>query len=118
MPVLSPGDPMKRRKLISLFGGALAWPLTAGAQQGERMRRIGVLINRAADDPEGQARLAAFKQALQQLGWNEGHNAQIDIRWGEDNIDVSRKYAKELVSLAPDVILANGTVSMTALQSI
>ena len=110
---------MRRREFIGLFGSAVvASPLAARAQQPEQKRRIGVLIGRAADDPEGQARLAAFKQALQQSGWSEGHNAQIDIRWGEDNIDISRKYAKELVALAPDVIVANGTVNMTALQSL
>jgi putative tryptophan/tyrosine transport system substrate-binding protein len=84
----------------------------------ERMRRIGVLMNRAASDAEGQARLAAFTRALQQLGWNEGRNVQIDIRWGEDNIDLERKYAAELVALAPDVILASGTMSVSALQGL
>jgi putative tryptophan/tyrosine transport system substrate-binding protein len=73
-------------------------------------------MNRAAKDPEGEARLAAFKQALQQSGWSEGRNMRIDIRYGEDNIDIERKYASELIALAPDIILASGTVSMTALQ--
>jgi putative ABC transport system substrate-binding protein len=82
------------------------------------MRRIGVLMNRTATDPEGQARLVAFQQALQQLGWNDGRNIRIDSRWGEDNIDHERKFAAELVALAPDIILASGTVSVTALQPI
>ena len=75
-------------------------------------------MNRTATDPEGRARLAAFQQGLQQLGWSDGRNIQIDIRWGEDNIDRERKLAAELVALAPDVILASGTVSVTALQPI
>jgi putative ABC transport system substrate-binding protein len=82
------------------------------------MRRIGVLMNRAASDAEGQARLAAFRQALEQLGWSEGRNVRIDIRWGEDNLDLERKYAAELVALAPDVILASGTMSVAALQGL
>jgi putative ABC transport system substrate-binding protein len=73
-------------------------------------------MNRAADDAEGKARIAAFKQALQQLGWNDGRNVRIDIRWGEDKIALERKYAAELIALAPDIILASGTLSMTALQ--
>ena len=75
-------------------------------------------LNRAANNEEGQARLAAFTQALQQLGWNEGRNVQIDIRWAEDKPDLERKYAAELVALAPDVILASGTLSVTALQAL
>jgi putative ABC transport system substrate-binding protein len=109
---------MKRREFFGLVGGAATWPLAARAQQSERMRRIGVLMNRTATDPEGQARVAAFQQALQQLGWSDDRNIRIDIRWGEDNIDRERKFAAELVALAPDVILASGTVSVTALQPI
>jgi putative ABC transport system substrate-binding protein len=112
------GGHMKRREFFGLVGGAATWPLAARAQQSERMRRIGVLMNRTATDPEGQARLAAFQQALQQLGWSDDRNIRIDIRWGEDNIDRERKFAAELVALAPDVILASGTVSVTALQPI
>jgi putative tryptophan/tyrosine transport system substrate-binding protein len=82
------------------------------------MRRIGVLMNRAENDAEGQARIAAFRQALEQLGWNEGRNMRIDIRWGEDKIDLEHKYAAELVALAPDVILASGTMSVSALQAL
>jgi putative ABC transport system substrate-binding protein len=82
------------------------------------MRRIGILMNRAANDAEGQARLALFRQALQDLGWSEGRNVQIDIRWGEDKVDLERKGAAELVALAPDVILASGTMSVMALQAL
>ena len=99
---------MRRRDFITLFGGAAAWPLAARAQQGDGMRRIGVLMNRAADDREGHARLVAFQQALQQLGWSEGRNMRMDTRWGENDIDRQRRYAAELVALAPDVILASG----------
>jgi putative ABC transport system substrate-binding protein len=108
---------MNRRKLMTLLGGAAAaWPLAARAQQPQRMRRIGVLMNRAADDPDGQARLAAFRQALQDLGWTDGSNARIDVRWGGNDVDRERSYAAELVALAPDIILASGTVSVAALQ--
>ena len=99
---------MRRREFINLIGGAAAWPLAARAQQTERMRRIGVLMNRAADDPDGQARLAAFQQVLQQLGWSDGRNVRIDTRWGEDNVERERRYAAELLALAPDIILAVG----------
>src|SRR5262249_51647723 len=88
------------------FGGATAWPLAARAQQGERMRRIGVLMGIAADDPAGQVRLAAFLQGLQQLGWTEGRNVRIDIRWGAGDGGRNRRTGTELVALAPDVILA------------
>ena len=107
---------MKRRDFITLLGGAAAWPLAASAQQPERPRRIGVLMNRAADNPEGQDRLAAFHQGLQELGWNVGRNVRIDIRWTEDNADRSAKYAAELLALAPDIILASGTIAVTGLQ--
>jgi putative ABC transport system substrate-binding protein len=99
---------MKRREFITLLGGAaVAWPLAAGAQQTERVRRIGVLIGTAADDPIGQARVAAFQQGLQQLGWTADRNVRIDIRWAGADADHRRKYAAELVALAPDVILAS-----------
>jgi putative ABC transport system substrate-binding protein len=110
---------MRRREFISLLGGAAAiWPCAARAQQGEPVRRIGVLMNRAADQPEGQAEVAAFQKALQQLGWNDGRNVRLDIRWSANDVDLDRKYAAELVALAPDVVLANGTLSVTALQRV
>jgi ABC-type uncharacterized transport system substrate-binding protein len=109
---------ISRRELIGGLGSAGAWPLVARAQQPEQMRRIGVLMNRAAGDSEGEARLVAFQQSLQQLGWSDGRNMRIDIRWGEDDVDRERKYAVELVALAPDVILAAGTVGVTALQHV
>jgi putative ABC transport system substrate-binding protein len=110
---------MHRRDFIKVVAGsAVTWPLTAGAQQPEQMRRIGILMNRAASDAEGQARLATFKQGLEQLGWNEGRNVRIDIRYGEDKSELERKYAAELVALAPDIILASGTMSVTALQAL
>jgi ABC-type uncharacterized transport system substrate-binding protein len=102
---------MKRREFITLIGGAAAWPLAARAQQPEGMRRIGVLMNTAADDPEGQARNTAFVQALQQFGWTEGRNIRIDYRWSAGNADRTRGYAAELVALAPEVILAPGSAS-------
>ena len=101
---------MKRRELITLLGGAAAaWPLAAWAQQGERVRRIGVLSPLAADDPEERARDAAFAQGLQQLGWIVEQNVRIEYRWGRGDADAMRKYAAELVALAPDVILAGGS---------
>jgi len=99
---------MNRRQMIAALGGAAAWPLAAHAQQAERMRRIGVLLPATADDPEFQARVAAFVQGLQQLGWTEGRNVRIDIRWGAGDAERIRRYAAELVALAPDVILAAG----------
>src|SRR5215475_2373980 len=108
---------MTRREFITLLGGAaVAWPLAARAQQGERMRRIGVLMNLAADDPEGQARIAAFHQGLQEWGWTLGRNARIDARWGAVDADSGRRYAAELVGLAPDVILASASAAVGALQ--
>jgi putative tryptophan/tyrosine transport system substrate-binding protein len=100
---------MRRRAFITLFGGAAAWPLAARAQQPERMRRIGVLMNQAADDPEGQARLIAFVQALQQFGWTDGRNVRIDTRWAAGDADRIRQYAAEFAAPAPDVILATGS---------
>jgi putative ABC transport system substrate-binding protein len=99
---------MRRRAFITLVGGAAAWPLAARAQQAERVRRIGVLTSMASDDALGQARLMAFGQGLAQLGWTVGRNVQIDIRWTAGKADDARKYATELVALAPDVILAAG----------
>ena len=102
---------MKRRELITLLGGAaVAWPLAARAQQPERMRRIGVLTTGAgADDPDGQARSAAFLQGLQQLGWTEGRNIRIDYRWTGLDTELIQRFAKELVALQPDLILTQST---------
>jgi ABC-type uncharacterized transport system substrate-binding protein len=98
---------MQRREFITLLGGtAAAWPLIARAQG--RVRRIGVLMSLAADDRQGQARLAAFVQSLRELGWIDGHNVRIDTRWAAGNANSARKYAAELAALAPDVILASG----------
>jgi ABC-type uncharacterized transport system substrate-binding protein len=110
---------MKRRAFISLLGGAAAaWPLAARAQQTERVRRIGVLLNLAADDPESQRRMTAFVHELQQLGWTDGRNVRIDTRSGAGDADNMRKYAAELVALAPDVILASGTATATPLLQV
>ena len=107
---------IRRREFVAALGGAVAaWPLAARGQQGERMRRIGMLMNLAADDPESSARLTAFVQALQQLGWTDGRNARIDIRWGTADPDLYRKYAVELVALAPDVIFAASGSTVPAL---
>src|ERR1700730_971070 len=110
---------MRRRDFITLCGGAAAaWPLEARAQQADRMRRIGVLMNVAADDPEAPARVGAFSQGLAELGWTIGRNVRIDYRWYAGNADAARKYATELVALAPDVILASGTLGVTAVQQV
>src|SRR5262245_6085862 len=105
-----------RRKFLATLGAAAAWPLAARAQQGERMRRIGVLMPFAEDNPVGQARLAAFRQGLLQLGWADGRNVRIDSRWGADNASLTRTYARELVALAPDVVMAvsSGAVGAVA----
>ena len=108
---------MTRRELITLLGGAAsAWPLAGRAQQGERVRRVGVLSNRAPDDPELQSRNAAFLQGLQQLGWTVGHNLRIDYRF--PRFDRIREHAAELVGLAPDVIMATGSATLGPLLQI
>ena len=112
-------DPLNRRDFITLLGGtAITLPLPVRAQPAERMRRLGVLVNLAADDPESQARIGAFLQALQEFGWTMGRNIQIDYRYAGGNADRIRKYAAELVSLAPDVILANGNFGVGPLQQV
>jgi putative tryptophan/tyrosine transport system substrate-binding protein len=106
---------VKRREVITLLGGAAAWPLAARAQQGERVRRIGVLMGIAADDAAGQARLAAFLQGLAQLGWIDGRNVRIDFRWGGGDAERNRGLAAELVGLAPDVIMAHSSAAVAPL---
>ena len=103
---------MQRREFITLLGGAVALPLAARAQESERMRRIGVLVPGGADDAEYQARMAAFLQGLQQLGWSDGRNVRIDIRYAAGDANLIRKYVAELIALAPDVILAPGSTSL------
>jgi putative ABC transport system substrate-binding protein len=103
----------KRRQLLALLGGAAAWPLAARGQQGERMRRIGVLMS-VADGPVGQARLSAFLKGLEQLGWIDGRNVQVDRRWVAGDPERARTHAAELVALGPDVILASGDHSVVA----
>jgi ABC-type uncharacterized transport system substrate-binding protein len=107
---------MKRREFITLLGGAAAWPLAARAQQGKRVRHIGVLLATTADASEYQARLGAFQQELQTFGWLIGRNLRIDIRWAGINADDIRRHAAELVALAPDVILAHGISTVGPLQ--
>ena len=106
---------MQRREFITLLGSAAAWPTAARGQQSKRMRHIGVLLNITAEDAESQARLAAFAQGLQELGWAVGQNVQIDFRWAGGSADAIRKYAAELVALAPDVILAQSTAAVAPL---
>jgi putative ABC transport system substrate-binding protein len=107
---------VKRRTFITLLGGATAWPLAARAQQRERMRRVGVLMHLAADDPEGQSRVAAFLQGLQEAGWAVGRNVNIDVRWAAGEADRFRRYAMEIVALTPDVILTSAPPSIRAMQ--
>ena len=106
---------MKRRDFIALLGGATAWPRAARAQQGERVRRIGVLTSLSASDPEGMSRIAAFTQGLQQAGWIVGRNLQIDFRWAAARGD-PRKQIAEMIALAPEVILATGSAVVGPLQ--
>ena len=107
---------MTRRDLIALLGSTAAtWPLGAGAQQSDRMRQIGVLIG-VADDAQGQARLAAFRKGMQDLGWAEGRNARFHVRFTGGADERARAYAAELVALAPDAILANTAAVVSALQ--
>src|SRR5215472_8446572 len=101
-----------RRELLAAVGGAVAaWPLAAWAQQRERMRRVGVLMHLAADDPEGQSRVAAFLQGLEEAGWAVGRNVNIDVRWAAGEADRYRRYAMEIVALTPDVILTSAPPS-------
>ena len=106
---------MQRREFITLIGGAsVAWPFSARAQQPERMRRIGMLIGLAEDDPESHARLAAFRQSLRELGWTEGHNVRFDYRWAAADPAAFGAYTSELVGMTPDVIMANSDLVLVA----
>jgi putative ABC transport system substrate-binding protein len=109
---------MTRRAFITLLAGAAAWPLAAGAQQPERIRRVGVLMNLTADDPEVPGRVAAFAQGLGELGWTIGRNVRIDYRWGANDPDRGRRYADELIALVPDVILASGSTAVRPLLQV
>src|SRR5215472_10943208 len=102
------GQPVRRREFIPLVGGAVTWPLAARAQ-GQRMRRIGVLMPFAESDPDAAAQLSGFIQGLAQLGWTEGRNVRMDLRWTAGSVDRTLMFAKELVDLQPDVILAHST---------
>jgi putative tryptophan/tyrosine transport system substrate-binding protein len=106
---------MKRREFITLLSGASTWPLAARAQQPERIRRVGVLMSLAEHDPEEELRYAAFVEELQKLGWTDGRNVRIDIRWAAGNASDAPKLAAELIALAPDVILVSGGSSVVAI---
>jgi putative ABC transport system substrate-binding protein len=106
---------MRRRDFILLVGGAATWPLAARTQQADRARRIGVLTSLSMDDPASQGRFTTLQQGLQRLGWTESRSVQIDWRWGAGNADNVRQYAAELAALAPDVIVANGSVAVASL---
>src|SRR5262249_60940857 len=103
---------MKRREFISLLGGAVAWPLAARAQQGQRMRRIGVLLRVAQDDPDAQLDLQALRKGLQAVGWVAGHNIEVNYRYASADLDQMRAYAAELVGL----IVAGGSLAVAALR--
>jgi putative ABC transport system substrate-binding protein len=106
---------MRRREFITLLGGAAAWPVAARAQQPARMRRIGVLMTFGEGDPGGQARVAAFREGLRKLGWEEGRNIRVDTRWATADVASIERLAKELVALQPDLILSNNTPTTAAL---
>jgi putative ABC transport system substrate-binding protein len=107
---------MKRREFIAGLGSAAVWPVVARAQQPDRMLRVGVLMPLDETDPQGKARFSGFTQRLAELGWTEGRNLRMDVRWAADNVDRTRLFAKELVGLKPDVILATSTPVTAALQ--
>jgi len=109
---------MRRRDFITLLGGAAAWPLAARAQQPAQLRRIGVLMPFAEDDPVGQARVAAFVQGLQQSGWTDGRNVRIDYRWSAGDADRIRKLAMELIALGPDVVMAFTSAGVAPLRQV
>jgi putative ABC transport system substrate-binding protein len=107
---------IKRRNFITLLGGAAAWPLAVRAQQGDRVRRVGVLMPYDENDPVAELRLSAFTQALADLNWTVGRNVRMDLRWWGGDINRIRALAQELIGLKPDIILANGTLETVALQ--
>ena len=107
---------LRRRDFIAGLGGAAAWPLAARAQQGNRMRRIGVLMTGDENDPVAKANISAFIQALAGLGWTDGRNVRMDLRWGSLDINRMRARARELVGLQPDIIVTYGTPATVALQ--
>src|SRR5262245_65352381 len=106
---------MRRREFIRILGGAAAWPLVARAQQDGRVRRIGVLLTYAESDSEGQARIAAFRKGLNELGWKEGGNISIDYRWATTDRELIRRFAVELVERRPDLIVAQNTPTTAAI---
>jgi hypothetical protein len=109
---------VRRRDFIKVIAGStVVWPVAARAQQGERTRRVGVLMTLSEDDPEGRERMEAFLQSLQQLGWSDGRNVKIDYRWRANDAERVRRYAAELVALAPDVILTADSQSVAALRT-
>jgi putative ABC transport system substrate-binding protein len=107
---------IQRREFITFLGGAAAWPLAARAQQGDRVRRIGVLMPGDENDPVRRTLVSAFTQALADLGWTNGRNVRMDLRWAGDDINRIRALAKELVGLKPDIIVTNSTPATAALQ--
>ena len=107
---------MRRRDFITLLGVVAVWPLSARAQQPDRVRRVGVLVVTSERDPESQARVAAFHQGLEQLGWTVGRNLQIDYRWGMNDVERAGAATAELLRLTPDVVLANGVPGLRAMQ--
>src|SRR5215470_12483530 len=109
------GANMRRREFVALVSGAAAWSVAARAQQGQRLRRVGALMNLAVEDPVSIARAKAFAQGLQALGWIDGRNVQVDYRWAAGNADLFQRYAAELVALAPEVILAAGAAALPVL---
>jgi putative ABC transport system substrate-binding protein len=110
---------MKRRQFIALLGsGVVAWPVAGRAQQGDQIRRVGVLMNLDSDDPQSKVRIAAFIEGLQQLGWTDRSNVRIEMRWSAGDLDLARRHATELITLAPDVILADGGTTVGPLQHV
>jgi len=103
---------MKRRKLITLLGSAIAWPLAVRAQPSQGVKRIAALMGGASDDPNQVARLAAFTQGLEQYGWTAGRNLQIDVRWSAGDAEHTRRHAAERAALAPDVVIASGAAAI------